>query len=295
MFSSIRKQVTPSAVIATVALVFAVTGGAYAAGSSTGGGSNGGQGTASVAAKKKAAKKPATGKPGPRGPAGVAGVAGAAGPAGPQGPVGAAGAKGENGAAGAAGADGKDGTNGTDGTNGKDGKSVEVIPVPAGQTECAGNGGAIVGPEGSPETEVCNGSPWGVGSLPPGKTEMGAWAVGNAPAVGEFFEGAPISFAVPLSEGSTVASVHFVNSLGEEEQEGEVVAAPAENCHGTRANPSAPPGMLCVYQGGASGAILSEAIRLGRAGVVLEFKLNESSAEEPASARGTWAVTAPTS
>jgi hypothetical protein len=106
MFSLIRKRLTYANLALTVALVFAMSGGALAAGhyliTSTKqispkvlkslkgtNGKNGANG--------------ATGPSGPAGPAGPAGTAGATGPAGPAGPVGASGA---------AGAAGKNGTTG---------------------------------------------------------------------------------------------------------------------------------------------------------------------------------------
>ncbi len=276
MFSTIRRRLhlSPATVIAGLALVFAMTGGAYAAKKYL------------ITSTKQISPNVLKQLQGKAGAAGAPGAAGAQGAQGPAGPAGPGGAKGENGSSGK---DGKQGATGPEGKPGKDGKSVEVIPVHAGQTECAGNGGAIVGPEGSPETEVCNGSPWGVGSLPPGKTEMGTWSVGQTTAAG--FQLVSLSFSVPLAGGSIV-SVHYVNAEGNEEKEGEVLAEPAENCHGTFANPSALPGMLCMYQlAGAVSTFWESAVQVGRAGVVLTF---DSSAAN-AFARGSWAVTAPNS
>jgi hypothetical protein len=244
-------------------------------------------GTALAAAKlnstqkkevEKIAKKYA-GKPG------AAGAAGPAGPAGAKGDIGSKGDKGEKGD------NGTPGTPGTPGVPGEDGKSVESIPIATGDTACEGNGGAVleVKESGEPQ-EICNGSPWTVGSLPPGKTEMGTWTVGLAEA--ESFQAVPISFSVPLSEGSAVSEIRYVNNGGNEEKEGVVVATPAEFCLGTATNPSAPPGTLCLYQQGANvETLLTQENMLGRAGVVLTWKLNA----EGARARGSWAVTAPTS
>jgi hypothetical protein len=118
MLSAIRKRFTYANVAMTLALVFAMTGGAYAASkyliTSTKQispkvlkslkGANGKNGAAGVAGT--------AGATGPAGPGGAKGETGAAGPAGPQGPGGAAGTKGETGAAGAAGAKGEPGTTG---------------------------------------------------------------------------------------------------------------------------------------------------------------------------------------
>jgi hypothetical protein len=106
MLNSIRRRTTPSTVIATLALVFAMTGGAYAANrfliTSTK------QISPKVLKQLKGAKGAngapgATGATGAAGPAGPGGAQGAGGPQGPQGPKGEPGAKGEN---------GKDGTTG---------------------------------------------------------------------------------------------------------------------------------------------------------------------------------------
>jgi hypothetical protein len=89
MFSAIRQhlRLSPAGAVAVIALVFAMVGGAYAAG----GGLSGKQ--------KKEVKTIAKSFQG-TGPAGAQGPAGAAGPAGPTGAAGAKGATGETGATG---------------------------------------------------------------------------------------------------------------------------------------------------------------------------------------------------
>ena len=115
---------------------------------------------------------------------------------------------------------------------------------------------------------------------------MGTWSVGLTTAAG--LQLVPLSFAVPLSEGSTV-SVHYVNSAGDEEEEGEVVAAPAENCFGTEQNPIAPAGMLCVYTQNGLNTLFTARHQEGRSGVILTFEATAGGAH----AQGSWAVTAP--
>ena len=109
MFSTIRRHLrfSPAGVIAVVALVFAMMGGAFAANNSS---NSGGGATAS-----------AKGKPGPRGKPGKRG------PTGPAGPQGSAGVNGK---------DGKNGTNGVNGTNGAPGPegTFGSKPLPIGQS-----------------------------------------------------------------------------------------------------------------------------------------------------------------
>ncbi len=99
MFSKIgsRLRLSPATAIAVVALVFAMVGGAFAAG-------NSGSSSSAVASKKK--PKPKRGPTGPTGPAGAPGSAGGAGPQGPAGPAGKDGSTGPTGPTGAAGANG---------------------------------------------------------------------------------------------------------------------------------------------------------------------------------------------
>ncbi len=169
MFSAIRKHISPTTVVAFMALVFAMTGGAFAA-SSNGGGSSSGTGAkaaASVTPLAIASKaKPKT-KAGPRGPAGkngtngTNGAPGATGPAGPAGPAGA-------GTAGATGPQGPAGDPGTNGTNG------------------------APGPEGSFDK-----------TLPAGKTLQGDWGITAVVPGTSFAEGSAsttISFGIPLAD-----------------------------------------------------------------------------------------------
>ncbi len=122
MFSALHRRIhlSPATVIATLALVFAMSGGAYAAGKYV---------ITSAKQIKPSVLKSLQGKAGPagangaQGPAGSTGVAGVAGP---QGPAGPAGAKGETGQP------GKDGANGTNGTNGTTGFTSTL---PSGKTE----------------------------------------------------------------------------------------------------------------------------------------------------------------
>jgi hypothetical protein len=106
MFSAIRKRLSYANVAVTLALVFAMTGGAYAANKYLI------TSTKQISPKVLRALKGKPGANGTNGAQGPAGPAGATGPGGPQGPVGAAGAKGETGTAGAPGKEGKEGKTG---------------------------------------------------------------------------------------------------------------------------------------------------------------------------------------
>jgi hypothetical protein len=138
MFSTIRRRMTYANLAATLALVFAMSGGAYAASrvliTSTG----------QVSPKVLKALK------GKAGPAGAAGAQGPAGPAGAQGP------KGESGVAGTAGTVGPKGETGATGARGPVGAKGETGAtgspwtaggtLPSGQTETGV--WATSGPEG---------------------------------------------------------------------------------------------------------------------------------------------------
>jgi len=252
----LTKHATPSTFIALLALIFALTGGAFAATNGTGNGGGKGnknnQTLTATTAKKKPAPKGARGPAGPKGATGATGATGAAGPAGPAGPAGAAGAKGENGAA---------GTNGTDGTNGKEGNE--------GQPGQPGEPGAI-----HPGNPVGSAEP-----LPSKATETGTWAYGFTEAS---FTRVAISFPIPLA-----AVLPETNAIFVEESQG---TAPP-NCPGTVKKPEAAPGYLCVYGLGSSTAFdvatdpETGAAGPGTSGAILQF--------EGAKGFGSWAVTAP--
>jgi hypothetical protein len=188
MFSAIRKRMhlTPSTVIATLALVFAMTGGAYAAKHYL------------ITSTKQISPKVLKALKGKAGANGAQGLTGATGPAGPAGTAGAAGAKGETGAAGGQGAEGKEGKAGTNGKNGFNGKEGEK------------------GVEGSPWTAG--------GKLPSEKTETGAWNViglvtlpNNGTLLEEEQEArtASVSFTLPVESAVTAVFVDMENGPSE--------------------------------------------------------------------------------
>jgi hypothetical protein len=283
MFQSVSKRmrVTPSGVIAIIALVFAATGGAFAA---TGGGGSGGSHATltAAAAKSKAKAKTKAGARGPAGPAGKNGANGAPGATGPAGPAGATGPAGAGGPQGPAGGTGPQGPEGPKGKDGKDGKT--------GFTKI----------------------------LPSKETETGAWALGLIPgAAVPVLQDEAISFNIPLAASLDESHALFVPVLV---WEGKIGAGAGELCEGktgieltacqkpfeevqkdcpavSPAEPIAEPGFLCVYVSQASGAKplfildpgVANTVGAGRTGAVLRFGNLEGSGI----ANGTFAVTAP--
>ncbi|HEU5253085.1 MAG TPA: hypothetical protein VFU16_07160 [Solirubrobacterales bacterium] len=263
MFSRIHQKLGNAGfAISIVALVLALTGGAYAAGKLTGK-----QKKEVEKIAKKAAKK--TAKPGPAGPAG--------------GP----GAKGDTGAA------GSNGTNGTAGANGK-----SVVASAASNTECTGGvGGTKFEVEGSgTPSHVCNGKNGQTGftaTLPPGQTETGSWSIGLTAVNDNLPKYAAISFPIPLA--APIASDHVIHVKWDE-------VGPSECEQGTSDAPAAAPGYFCVYSTTSEGFFTpsflsaytsgeldggSSVEGAGTSGAILLF----SGAEE-AGAYGTFAVTA---
>jgi hypothetical protein len=170
MLSKFRRQVNASTVIASLALVFAMTGGAYAA--------NHYLITNTSQIKPSVLKKIA--KSFQRtGPAGAQGLPGANGTDGKNGAPGATGAQGPKGETGATGAQGSKGATGATGAQG-----------PKGETGATGPVGAI-------NTE---------GPLPSGKSETGLW---NLPSTVRAENVLSISFPIPLGAGSEVTG-HFI-------------------------------------------------------------------------------------
>lgn len=129
MLSALRTRINPATVIATIALVFALTGGAYAAGKYLI------TSTKQIKPSVLASLKGKAGPAGPAGPAGAAGV-GTAGPAGSQGPAGPNGPAGPEGKTGPKGEQGVKGVQGIQGLEGKEGSPWTAGgTLPSGRTE----------------------------------------------------------------------------------------------------------------------------------------------------------------
>ncbi len=317
MFPVIRRHLSYSNVAATLALVFAVTGGAFAATGHIGAAGSGAtasgsrasassSGATASAAYASAAKSKAKSKGGARGPAG------------PKGATGATGATGSAGATGPGGAQGSAGTNGTNGTSGEPGK--EGTPGAAGESvkshEFTGEKEGKC-PEGGSEFKVgtktatyaCNGEK---GVIHPGETlapeasETGAWSFGpitaaSVPNVGGFgvILDVPVaSFAIPLAAILPEADVHYINPAGEEVTNSGPVSGTPADCKGDKNQPTAEPGNFCVYAGEEEGVETRQERILqsgnnqegaGTTGAIERFEVTGSFG----AAHGTWAVTAP--
>jgi len=279
MFSTLRNRFGIPGVISTIALVFAMTGGAFAA--------------------KYLITSPSQIKPSVlkklKGPQGATGAAGA------QGPAGAAGAAGEKGANGANGTNGAPGEKGEKGAAGTNGKSVKVEE--AAEEDCE-FGGVIVEEEGVPASgePVCSGEPGEKGdpwtpdnTLPKGAQLTGAWSLNaNAATAGFGVYGvAPISFPIQLKEKLEADKVHYSTESNFKDFDGP--GGVELGCKGETEFPSAPEGHLCVYRGlsenvtfaGITSLALSSSPEANPAGALLYFEVGGNEAI----ALGSWAVT----
>ena len=288
IFSKLRTRFTYANVTATLALVFSLSAGAYAAKhyliTSTG----------QISPKVLAALKGRAGANGSPGAQGPQGPQGSAGPVG-KGEPGEPGAHGTNGADGTPGTDGQSvtgkafagpkslgaqtcpeggieftsaagpalacngeaGTNGTNGTNGVDGESVtgKALARQNGTGHCE-EGGAEFESEaakGKVKTYACNGSPWTLGgTLPSGDTETGTFAADGTPNT---------TGVVGKPNGAIDASISFAIPLktGKAAQEWSIIRLgegeheeleklPA-GCDGNVEEPQAEPGHLCIFVG----------------------------------------------
>jgi Collagen triple helix repeat (20 copies) len=259
MFSAIRKRFTYANVAMTLALVFAMSGGAYAA-----------KHYLITSTKQISPKvlKALAGKTGPAGPEGKAGVPGS---------PGTPGSKGEK------------GEPGTNGTNGTSGESVTNTAVPTtSTTTCSKLGGAEFKVGAGKATTACNGkegSAWTAGgTLPKGSTEKGVWSatIVEQPFYKTFNGVGTVSFVIPLSASPTVEFI----------KEGEAGKEHAAECPGTTpTEPKAAEGYLCVYTGAGGGAAAHaefEEAEAFTAGALIKFK----GLAAGFTAFGTWAVTA---
>jgi hypothetical protein len=176
MGSPIHRRVTFVNVALTIALVFAMTGGAYAASKYL------------ITSIKQISPKVLKSLQGKAGKAGVQG---------PQGPQGLAGPAGTN---------GKNGTPGSNGGNGSNGESVTAkIVAVTDKSKCGGLGGVEYTLAGK-ATLICNGQTGFTETLPTGKTETGAWAATGPEAQ------AAISFPIPLSASLSSSHVHLAQA-----------------------------------------------------------------------------------
>jgi Collagen triple helix repeat (20 copies) len=283
---------TAGFVIAIVALIAALSGGAYAA--------SGGLSSKQKKEVEKIAKS--VSKPG---------TAGATGPAGTPG------AKGD---AGSTGAEGKQGSAGNQGSAGTSAEATSFTgSKTVGSVTCTEGG--IVVKSAKPEAAVCNGAKGQTGfteKLPSGKTETGTWAI-SLSTTENIGANTSVSFPIPLAAaGAEGTAWAFSQAEVENEEwgkkesntsEGCVVGAPGckdTGCRGSVAEPTAPKGTLCVYAAlevrnakaegpleprnyefgfdayGVSGAFIAGPFMNGTSGTPATFEGN-----------GTWAVTAP--
>lgn len=175
MLSSIRKHLSAANVMALLALIFAMSGGAFAATGGLDSHGHGGAAAAGMAKKKGKGKSKAT--RGPRGPRGKEGPEGKQGPAGPQGPAGLkgeAGAPGLSGKQGEKGVQGEPGVKGDPGPEGPAGESVTVSSLAPGSAGCPEGGAEFSDSSGS--ATACNGKSAG-GTLEPEQSEAGTWSM----------------------------------------------------------------------------------------------------------------------
>jgi hypothetical protein len=292
MFSRIRSRLTYANIMVTVALVFAMSGGAYAVTSSGGEPSR-------LSATKASGKKTAIGRRGPRGPAGPRGADGLVGPQGAQGAVGKEGPAGKEGTAGRDGAPGE-GVSASEFAGAKAGSQCveggSEFKV-AGKTTYACDG--LIGEEGKEGAAGKEGSPWtDKGELPSKASEKGTWSISGTAVTLPQYVGLfdSISFTVPLKAAISGAHVHFINSNGEENTEPAKSLKTGE-CAGTFTAPEAAPGNLCVFAGVESnllGGLLWEpggSTGAGTTGAVIETLSTGQTAGVTMYAQGTWAVT----
>ena len=244
MFSAMRRRlhVSPATVIAGLALVFAMTGGAYAAKKYL------------ITSTKQISPSVLKSLQGKAGAAGANGAQGPAGPAGPQGPAGKDGANG---------ASGEKGTNGAPGEKGKDGATGKSVVVSGTAGGCAA-GGSTVTVEGSvTKHEICNGEQGPEGepgaihpgeTLPHGASETGAWSYSRTTNLGVI--NVTAGFPIPLSAAPTQ---HLIYSTGKEvilsESTFEFEEVTSTACKGTAEAPTAEPGNFCMYVAAQTGAL----------------------------------------
>lgn len=269
MLSRLRKHFTYANVALTVALVLAMSGGAYAAGKYL------------ITSTKQINPKVLKQLIGKTGATGAAGATGAVGAAGSQGPAGLAGIPG---------AQGVPGVKGENGAEGKPGTSVTSKTVAEGSKDCSAGGTEFKA--GTTTTYACNGSPWVAGgTLPSGKSEYGVWGTSYTATSGGQDGMASISFTIPLGETPEAYEI----GINEEYAGGknEAAAIKEGKCSGTVGQPEAAPGVLCIFSryernlSGNPGNTVVVPLALTQGALIT----TNSEEEGEVRAAGTWAVT----
>ena len=261
MFSTIRRRMTYANIAATLALVFAMSGGAYAASRVL---------ITSTSQIKPSVLKQLKGKAGTNGAQGLTGSAGPAGATGAPGPAGATGAIGPAGATGATGATGKEGPKGKEGS-----------PWTAGGTL----------PSGKSETGAWAAT--GGAGLSSNRVLLASFAIPLAAV--------PAYHVIRFEEGQGEAKENERAKIANEERkakgEPELPLPIPTDCNGNVYKPEAAPGNLCVFVRDEEHVILNalesaapSILRLSTAGATTTIATNPY-AEEFA-IEGTWAVTA---
>jgi Collagen triple helix repeat (20 copies) len=202
-----KLRITPSTVIATIALLFAMSGGAYAA-----------KRYLITSTKQISPKvlKSLVGKTGK---------------------TGAPGGNGTNGTPGAPGEKGAAGSPGSPGSPGAPGKGVAVGAA----SGCAAGGSSIEVEGSGVKHNICNGNPAQYPeTLPSGRTLVGTFAVsgwGEAgfPNPGTGLLHTAVSYQIPLEAAPPHREVIEENG------------APTTGCPGSVTAPAAAPGFLCLY------------------------------------------------
>jgi hypothetical protein len=284
VFSVLRRRVTFANVGVVVALVFAMSGGAYAASKFL---------ITSTKQISPKVLKSLKGSTGPAGPAGPTGVTGPAGPAGVAGPAGSAGGKCEKGEA---------------GSNGVSVASVEskskVGPCKEGGSEFRSAGGttyACNGEKGAPGAPGKNGT-FGDEPLPAGKSLIGTWG-------GSGYSGVELSFATieeagrvqvnvsfpePVSPAIALSNTEYIGVGEGEKQANESLAIKEGKCKGTAEEPAAEEGYLCVFAEEESNLYTGHPV-IGLplvSGMSVGFDLNQYIAKKGRSVLfGVWVVT----
>jgi hypothetical protein len=244
MFKGLRRHITYANIAATMAVVFAMSGGAYALSGSSHAPAARASAASAHAGKVKKRSKGAVGARGPAGPKGAAGATGAAGAQGPQGPAGERGPAGEKGAAGAAGKEGAQGPvgpAGPQGVPGVKGTSVTSRKIEGSEGECEDGGSEFK--VGATATYACNGkggSGGGSGgTLEQGKTEKGNLSASTAGATYFGPHSAVLALDYPIPLGAEKHELHIVYLHAGQ--------AATSECPGTPDEPEAAEDYLCIY------------------------------------------------